>query len=138
MDFESVVMYYLAAQGLFLSPQFSIRGASGGEWSCPDFVALDFSKHEVQVVEVTVASNVSGLLEKIQDRERQWFQYLRQQLVQRGVIDGSWKLIVRAFVRQDQLEKVRSKFLNAEDVKVEPIEQVTFSWKWPWHEWTKA
>jgi len=70
MDFEAVVMHYLAAQGLFLSPQFIIRDGAG-EWSCPDFVALDFSRHQVQVVEVTTAYDVSGLIKKIQDKEKQ-------------------------------------------------------------------
>lgn len=44
MNFESAVMYYLANQGLFLSPQFSVSSEDGSEWSCPDFVGLDLSK----------------------------------------------------------------------------------------------
>ena len=138
MDFEAVVMHYLAAEGLFLSPQFSVRDDSGGEWSCPDLVALDFSKHQVQVVEMTTASNVSALVEKIRQRENQWFRHLRQQLVTRRAIDGSWSIVVRAFVREENVENVRRVFNGAKDVIVEPIESVTFSWKWPWDRFPKA
>lgn len=62
-NFESLVMSYLASQGLFLSPQFSIKDGDE-EWSCPDFVALDFRKREIQVVEVTTSYNVKGLIQK--------------------------------------------------------------------------
>lgn len=37
--FETLVMQYIARQShVFISPQYSIDD----EWSCPDFVALDF------------------------------------------------------------------------------------------------
>lgn len=137
MDFEAIVMYYLAAEGLFLSPQFSIRNGAG-EWSCPDFVALDFPKHQVQVVEVTSAHDVSGLVKKIKDRDKQWFQRLRPQLVQRGAIDDSWRFILRAFVRKDRVEVVQSKFRDAQDVIIESIEDIAFPWKWPWDQWSKT
>jgi hypothetical protein len=66
MDFEAVLMHYLAAKGLFLSPQLSIRDGAG-EWSCPDFVALDFLNREIQVVEITTAYDVKGLMEKLEN-----------------------------------------------------------------------
>jgi hypothetical protein len=138
MDFESVVMYYLAAEGLFLSPQFSVKDSSGGEWSCPDFVALDFSKREVQVVEVTTAATVSGIVEKLEKREDQWFRHLRPQLARRGVVDESWKYLVRVFVRESNVEMIRQKLSDAEDVVVEPIEKIAFSWKWPWGKFPAA
>ncbi len=138
MDFESVVMYRLAAEGLFLSPQFSIRDDSGGEWCCPDFVALDFGKRQVQVVEVTTASDVANLIEKIKKREQQWFQKLRSQLLRRGVIQDSWSFIVRAFVRQQHVKAIVSNVDGAEDVVVEAIEKVTFAWEWPWDQFPKV
>ncbi|MFH0823590.1 MAG: hypothetical protein V2B18_12620 [Pseudomonadota bacterium] len=136
MDFEAVVMHYPAAEGLFLSPQFSVK-ASGKEWSCPDLVALDFSKPQVQVVEVTTAADISGLLGKIAARENQWFNHLRPQLQNRGVIDDSWNFTMRAFVREDCLDKVLRKFHDAEDVRVEAIEHVAFPWRWPWSKFPK-
>ncbi|RPI99391.1 MAG: hypothetical protein EHM36_16065 [Deltaproteobacteria bacterium] len=137
MDFENIVMYYLAAQGLFLSPKFPIKDG-GGEWSCPDFVALDFNNHQVQVIEVTTAYDVSGLIAKIQDRNKQWFERLQIQLLKRGVIDTSWKFIVRVFVRKDREDTIRAKFQYEDDVSIEIIEKIAFSWKWPWDEWSKS
>jgi len=45
---------------------------------------------------------------------------------------------VRAFVRRDRSERVHLKFSDAADVRVEAIEEITFSWKWLWDEWVKA
>jgi len=135
MDFEPVVMHYLAAQGLFLSPQFSIPNATVREWSCPDFVALDFIKKQAQVVEVTIADNVRNLVAKIQNRENQWFQPLKSHLLERKVIDPRWCFVVRAFVRGDRFDYVHARFKDDKDVIIERIEDVTFSWKWPWKEW---
>ncbi|MEJ7138783.1 hypothetical protein [Amphibiibacter pelophylacis] len=134
MDFESLVMDYLSAQGLFLAPQFSLRDG-GREWSCPDFVALDFRACEIQVVEVTTAYNVRGLIEKIQKREDQWFLRLRPQLLSLGIPVHNWKSVVRAFVRRERAEYVKSKILNADDVKIEIIEDIAIPWSWPWDQW---
>lgn len=134
MDFESLVMNYLTAQGLFLSPQFSVRDGDG-EWSCPDFVALDFRVHEIQVVEVTTAYKVAGLVKKIQNREEQWFRRLRPQLVALGIPVSGWRNVVRIFVRRDRCDYMNSKFASAADVKVEVLEDIAFAWRWPWDEW---
>lgn len=97
MDFEAVVMQYLAAKGLFLSPQFSIRDG-GREWSCPDFVALDFRQLEIQVIEVSAAYAIHRLVEKLRNCEEQWFKRLRPQLVALGVTDESWECVAYAYV----------------------------------------
>lgn len=70
MYFEALVMNYLTGQDLFLSPQFSIRDG-GREWNCPNFVSLNFRRREIQIVGVTIAYNIIGLIEKIQNREEQ-------------------------------------------------------------------
>lgn len=134
MDFEALVMHYLTAQGIFLAPQFSV--ADGGcEWSCPDFVALDFRAQEVQVVEVTTARNVCGLIKKIQNREAQWFTRLIPQLIALGIPISGWNNIVRVFVRKDRYESIKAKFSGAQDVRIETLEDIAFSWKWPWDQW---
>lgn len=97
-----------------------------------------FWKTPVQVVEVTTASNIATLIEKIKKREQQWFQKLRPQLLRRGVIQDSWSFIVRAFVRQQNVEAIVRNVDGAEDVVVEPIEKVTFSWEWPWDQFSKV
>lgn len=134
MDFEALVMHYLAAQGLFLMPQFAVSDG-GGEWSCPDFVALDFRAHEVQVVEVTTAYDVSGLVEKIQNRETQWFQRLTPQLIALGIPVSDWNNIVRVFVRKDRHGSINAKVSNSRDVRIETLEDIAFPWKWPWGQW---
>ncbi len=134
MDFESLVMYYLASEGLFLSPQFLI-GVGRSDWSCPDFVALDFTKQKVLVVEVTTAYNVSSLIEKIHNRDQQWFQRLRPLLLSRKVVTTEWSFAVRAFVRADRLEYTKAAFSDSPDITITDIESIAFSWKWPWDDW---
>ena len=134
MDFEALVMYYLSSQGLFVSPQFSVRDGNG-EWSCPDLVALDFRNHQVQVVEVTTAYDVSNLANKIQNRQEQWIRRLVPQLISQGVPVQTWSVVVRAFVRRDRIEFMKSRFVGSEDVMVEVLEDIAFSWTWPWDQW---
>jgi hypothetical protein len=131
-------MHYLASQGLFLSPQFSVTGPDRKQWSSPDFVALDFARHQVQVVEVTTAWDVSGLVKKVEDRKNQWFALLRSQLLQRRVIDDSWTLAVCVFVRKERSSEFTKRFGNAQDVSVDSLEDIVFAWKWPWDEWASA
>jgi len=134
MDFESLVMNYLATQGLFLSPQFSVCNGSG-VWSCPDFIALDFQSREIQVVEVTTAYNIADLIKKIQNREEQWFKRLKPQLVAKGIPVENWQNVVRAFVSRDRYNDIQSRFESTPDVRVEVIEDIAFPWKWPWDQW---
>lgn len=132
MNVEPIVMHYLtASERLFVSPQFVVRGPDGKEWSCPDFVALDFARRQVQIVEVTTASDISGLVEKVRLRQTQWIQFLKPDLVQRGAIDDSWEFLVRVFVRGDNVPVFTRKLGQADDVRVQAIEDVAFSWKWP-------
>lgn len=86
--------------------------------------------------QVSVCANVSALIEKIQKRDAQWFQYLRPQLTDRRVIGDSWIFVVRVFVREDNVEVIRRKFLGEQNVLVESIENIAFPWKWPWGDWS--
>jgi len=125
MNVEPLVSHYLtASQGLFVSPRFVIRGPDGGEWSCPDFVALDFQKHQVQIVEATARANVSGLIEKVRNREQQWVQYLKPDLIRRRAIDETWRFVVRVFVRNDNVAVFKRKLGEASDVTIQAIEDI--------------
>jgi hypothetical protein len=106
---EQVVATYLTRGGkVFIVPQYGIPApGSKGDWSCPDFVALDFEKREVIVVEVTSGADVGGITAKAKDRERQWFAPLRQKLEADGVVSG-WGIRFLGFVRQQNLEKARA------------------------------
>jgi hypothetical protein len=88
---EELIAIFLTRGGnVFIAPQYSIPlPGSKGEWSCPDFVALDFGKREVIVVEVTTASDCSAIIEKAKDRESHWFELLRAKLAADNVVtDG--------------------------------------------------
>ena len=134
MTFEPIIMQYLASQGLFLSPQFSIR-VDNREWSCPDFVAIDFLNSEVQVVEVSTAYDINGLVGKIRERESQWFEKLRAQLPTLGVPEKEWKYVVHVFIRSDRKEYIAKEFSGQTDVRITAIEEVAFRWTWPWDAW---
>lgn len=125
MDLDALVMRYLAAQGLFLSPYFSIDG----EWenrSHPDFVALDFGAREIQVVKVSTAYNIGDLVERIENREAHWFSKVVPVLVDRGIPVAGWTPIMRAFICQDRHDFMLSRIGRCPDVRVEVLEDVDF------------
>lgn len=127
---EHLVATYLTQGGkVFIAPQYSIPGpGGGGEWSCPDFVALDFEKREVVVVEITVAANVGPIIEKINDRQKRWFEPLRQKLESDKIVDGTWEMRLLCFVRRSQLQKAKASFSAQTGVAFFAIEDATFGW----------
>jgi hypothetical protein len=126
---EQVVATYLTRGGkVFIVPQYGIPApGSKGDWSCPDFVALDFGKREVVVVEVTSGADVGAITAKAKDRERQWFAPLRQKLEADGVVSG-WEIRFLGFVRQQNLGKARAALIGHDRVAFAAIESATFSW----------
>ena len=99
---ESYVLAYLTAKKhVFVNPQFSIRNEKGGDWSCPDFVTIDFKCNEVAVVEVSTNSDPRVLVDRVRDAEKQWMEKLRVQLEQDSVISprGAWAFVIKLFVR---------------------------------------
>ncbi len=62
--YEHLVLQYLTKDAhKFVSPQYSISGPTGGEWSCPDFVALDFHKRRSHFLQsVQPSRNISDAL----------------------------------------------------------------------------
>jgi hypothetical protein len=90
--YEEAVMWYVASGGQrFICPQFSIPNDSGGEWSCPDFVALDFQAKSIYVVEVTTDSTGDNLVKKVRNRESQWFSKLKAYLSMQDPSFVSWQ-----------------------------------------------
>jgi hypothetical protein len=134
-------MTYLAREGLFLSPQFIVHEGSE-EWSRPDFVAIDFNNKEIQIVEVSTAYNIKALMDKVGDSDNQWFKRLMPQLVKLGVISdvSEWTPIVRLFIRQDRKNYANDRVENADMakmVRIELLEDIAFSWQWPWEAWAQ-
>ena len=121
---EQVVEAFLVQGGkVFISPSYNI-----GKWSCPDFVALDFSKREVVVVEVTTAYDIESLIQKVENRREQWFAPLRAQLDTDKIAEG-WKMRFLGFVRKDRLERAKRDFIGMLEVTFTTIEESAFSWE---------
>jgi hypothetical protein len=124
---EQVVGTFLTQGGkVSISPGYNV----GNGWSCPDFVALDFDKHEVVVVEVTTASNIATLLERVKNRDSQWFSPLRSQLVEMDAALKNWEMRFLGFVRQECLKRARDTFADVPGVTFAAVEDTTFSWKY--------
>jgi hypothetical protein len=122
---EQVIQAFLVQDGkVFVSPGYNLDHGR----ACPDFVALDFGKKEVVIVEVTTAYKLDSLFDKIKNREDQWFKPLRGQLDADGIAKG-WEIRFLGFVRQDRLEEANKRFVGDQKVSFAPIERCAFSWE---------
>lgn len=131
--FEQLVLGYLAKDPyVFVSPQYSIKADNGSEWSCPDLVALDFKRPAVYVVEVSSAANVKRLAEKVADLENQWVQKLKAQLLNHKVIDDTWPIEIRIFIRKNCKEQFFKIVGDHSNVRVEFLEDISIPWLWKW------
>jgi hypothetical protein len=129
---EQVIGMYLTRGGkVFIIPQYSIPAPGyKADWSCPDFVALDFKKREVLVVEVASGANIDPITTKARDRQKQWFDLLRAKLKADGVVDETWPMRFLGFVRKQNLEKARARLEGQADVTFFAIEDATFPWEY--------
>jgi hypothetical protein len=127
---EPLVARFLTRGGkVFVVPQYSIPSDNPNqEWACPDFVALDFGKREIVVVEVSTGANPSLIGGKVQDRQKQWYGRLRAKLVEDRVADETWRMRYLGFVRRANLDTLRRKFSGADDVAFHAIEDATFDY----------
>ena len=129
--YEELVMVYLTRDPLvFICPQYDI----GKGWSAPDFVALDFREKSVLIVEVTAAAKLKRLAEKVADRKNQWIDKLLTQLSTKAhpVIDKSWTVKVKVFLRKDAEAAFRRVVGEADDVEIVTLEGLGFPWGWDW------
>jgi hypothetical protein len=129
--FEELVLWHLTRngeEGMFVCPQYQIDGGA-----CPDFVTISPSERTVSVVEVSAAYSVGGLMKKVADRESRWFGKLRKQLLERRVIDDSWKTFqVVLYVRDDVAPMCEEQFAGASDVSIRSLGKIGFPWEWTW------
>jgi hypothetical protein len=98
------MQYFVRDPLVFVSPQYSIRDASGKVWSCPDFVALNFRERIVSVVEVTTGYIADRLAEKVRDCQGYWLGPLKALLEKAKVVDATWQYRVDVFVRRSAVE----------------------------------
>lgn len=131
--YEAMVAEYLTANGrAFICPQYEVRWdaetKTGG--SSPDFLVIDFSARDIVVVEVSGASNLNGLIDKIRDRENRWYRPIKRQLIEDKVIDQSWPNIrTLVFVRQERTNDGESK-IKEDDVTFVGLESAAFGYAW--------
>ena len=129
MDAQSEPLVAFLTQGgkVFIVPQYSIPSDnSKGDWACPDFVALDFERHEIVVIEVSTGANTNPIIRKVQDRQNRWFDRLRVKLAADRVADETWGMRFLGFVRRPSLNILQTTFAGDEDVAFFPIEDATF------------
>lgn len=125
---EALVGAYLSCNGeAFVCPQYQLWvGSVGGKpWSCPDFVALDFKRWEVVVVEVSAGASLGDLTSRVEERKARWFTPLRDRLVSEGVIDDRWTIRFLGFVRRDLVDQA-NRLAGDDDALFHPLEDVAF------------
>lgn len=134
--FDEIVMSYLVHEGdTFVSPQFTIKSTNGKVWSCPDFLALNMRKKVASIVEISTASDISGLLKKVNDRNKQWLTNLKEQLIREHILDATWKFNVRVFLRDDLMAAFKKQIIGSNNVGIESLENMCFRWSPEW--WKK-
>lgn len=127
---EMVMMYLMRHPFVFINSQYSIDA----EWSCPDFVVLNFKDKTVSIVEVSAAANVKALAERVANRNYHWIDKLKKQLTigTHHIADSSWRFLVEVFIRKDAESGFRRLVGEPEDVKIHRIEELGFPWEWDW------
>lgn len=129
---EAVLEYITAVPERFVNPQFSIPYGQGKGGSVPDFVVLDFRGKSLFVVEVTSASNTTGVLERVQERQKRWISPLKAHFQGLDPCFGTWEYRVTLFVRGEEEKKVRSAMAQDVDISVFSLDQLVFPWRWNW------
>lgn len=131
---EEAVMQLLTANGeTFLAPKYEV--AAG--WSCPEFVALRPARKQVWVVAVTASGYPLGVVDKINQRVTHWYAPLLEQLQRLGVVDASWTIGLLVFVRNDQMDWLRSRAKDLAGVHVLSLESASSPWLWADVVWTE-
>jgi hypothetical protein len=101
---------------VFVSPQYSVMDETGKEWTCPDFVMLNFRDRTISIFEVDTVAHPKNLERKAADRHKQWLTKLRSQLKRNAVVDASWAIRVDVFVRHQAVPKFKEEFSQENDV----------------------
>jgi hypothetical protein len=132
---EGLIALFLTQGGrVFISPQYDVAYSKeqldGG--ACPDFVALDMTNREVVIVEVTTASNLRALFDRVKARETRWFNPIVRRLIEDDVVTLNWKKRFLGFVREEAAAAANAEFATDSDVYFVGLERAAFSfayWK---------
>ncbi|MFT8521334.1 MAG: hypothetical protein ABF812_13950 [Gluconobacter cerinus] len=130
----SDIATYLTIDGqTYIAPQVDIAFRDGRGGSCPDYVALDFRRRHVVVVEETEASNTAILKQRIKERASRWFIPLSIFLLKNQIVFEDWGMRILGIVRSDCMKRFEKGFDSEGDVSFVSIEDCTF----PWNYWDK-
>lgn len=129
---EAVLSYITASHTRFVCPQFDIPWGNASGGSCPDFLALDFKKKTIYVIEVSSAATTVRLHERSKERETRWYEPIRQHFKDIAPDFSDWRYRVTLFVRGEVVENMRSKIADWDDVAVRSLDDVVFGWRWNW------
>lgn len=123
---------YLTLDGrAFMAPQYSISADTQkvSDWSCPDYVVLDFRHKQIVVIEETTASRPVKLIGKVIDRGAQWYTRLASFLVQQEIVPANWHIRCLLIMRSEVIERYKTQFTNQPDVDFLALEDCSFPWK---------
>lgn len=127
-------MQFLTANGdTFIAPQYEV--AAG--WMCPSFVALRPAKRQIWVAEVSASGYPLSLVDRINQRVEKWYAPLLEQLQRLQVVDSNWSIGVLVFVRDDQIEWLKSRITDRTGVHVLSLETASSPWTWHGSVWTE-
>ncbi|MEI2743456.1 MAG: hypothetical protein V9G63_13680 [Candidatus Competibacter sp.] len=130
---EAVLEYITADTYRFANWQFDLPYQNQEGGSCPDFVVLDYREKSVYAVEVTMAWNIKGLIEKLVDRKRYWINPIKNHLIGINSQFQDWEYRVTVFVREGNDLLIGQKFKNCADIAVKTIEKISFPYSWTWN-----
>ena len=131
---EEAVMQLLTANGdTFIAPRYEV--AAG--WMCPSFVALRPAKKQVWVVEVTASGYPLAVVDRINQRVEKWYAPLLEQLQRLQISHSDWSIGLLTFVRDDQIEWLKSRVKDLSGVQVLSLETASSPWQWDGLVWSE-
>lgn len=131
--YEEVALEYITANPYnYVNTHLAIPGKNGHAQNVPDIVVHNIKDNNFYVVEVTSAYDISKLLNKVVDREKNWYTPIQERMYKK--IFPNLNISTVLFIRADILEKTE-KFLqknDINDVKLITLEESSFGWKLDW------
>lgn len=128
---EAVLKYINANPYYYLNHQMFLpyQDCHGG--SMPDMVVYDIRDQCFYVVEVTSASNISVLLERVKYRKERWYESIES--IYKGFINNL-SITTVLFIRKELHGKAKNFMISNDisDVKIINLEDAHFGWKWDW------
>lgn len=129
----AVLDYISRPPSRFVRPQCHLTFEAGAGGASPDFVVLDFEDNTVYVVEVSVAWDLTDLVDRVLKRQSVWYTALQEYGRTHNVSPLCWSNYrTAAFVRSDRYSHMLKKVEEHVDVSVISLDRVLLEWEWEW------